>query len=76
MFRHFDEFCWVSKAWFKHLDAGEFCCCPGELAHENGGSEFTWEQDHEARAKLWKARHEIMYASLALKPGKKVGVAT
>ena len=44
----------------------------GELAHDNGGSEFTWERDHEGRARLWKARHEWMYAGLALKPGMKV----
>ena len=44
----------------------------GELAHDNGGSEFTWESDHEARTRLWKARHEWMYAGLALKPGMKV----
>ena len=48
------------------------CTCTGELAHDNGGSEFTWERDHEGRARLWKARHEWMYAGLALKPGMKV----
>ena len=44
----------------------------GELARENEGSDFTWERDHEARMKLWKARHEILYAVLALKPGRTV----
>lgn len=44
----------------------------GDIARENGGSDFIWEKDHEARAKLWKARHEFWYAALATAPGKKV----
>lgn len=42
------------------------------LAKDNGSSDFIWETDHEARNKLWKARHEWWYAGLALEPGKKV----
>lgn len=45
---------------------------PGELAHDHGGSDFIWEKDHEARSRLWKARHDSYYAELALQPGKKV----
>ena len=44
----------------------------GELAKENGASEFIWEEDPEARSKLWHARHEWYYAGLALEPGKQV----
>ena len=44
----------------------------GELAHDHGGSDFICEKDHEARSRLWKARHESYYAELALEPGKKV----
>ena len=44
----------------------------GEIAGDNGGSEFIWERDHEARMRLWKARHEWWYAGLAMQPGKKV----
>ena len=48
-------------------------CCSDEVALGNGGSEFVWEKEHEARQQLWKARHELYYAILALEPGKKVG---
>ena len=44
----------------------------GELANGNGGSEFIWERDSEARSRLWKARHEVFYAQQALHPGKRV----
>ncbi|XP_067144182.1 probable D-lactate dehydrogenase, mitochondrial [Centruroides vittatus] len=43
----------------------------GEIAKTHGGSEFTWAKDMETRNKLWKARHQIFYATLALKPGSK-----
>ena len=46
--------------------------CVGELATANGGSDFKWERDHDGRAKLWRARHNWLYASLAMQPGKKV----
>lgn len=40
-----------------------------ELAAQNGGGEFQWSTDEGARAKLWKARHEAYFHSLALRPG-------
>ncbi|XP_033105105.1 probable D-lactate dehydrogenase, mitochondrial isoform X2 [Anneissia japonica] len=40
-----------------------------ELAHMNGGSEFQWAEKQEDRNKLWKARHNCWYATLALRPG-------
>lgn len=52
------------------------CVCAGELAGDNGGSDFMWERDHEARARLWKARHSWLYAGLAMQPGKKVCLTT
>ncbi|XP_071958984.1 probable D-lactate dehydrogenase, mitochondrial isoform X1 [Antedon mediterranea] len=46
-----------------------------ELAQMNGGSDFYWAEKQEDRNKLWKARHNCWYATLALRPGTK-GYAT
>ncbi|XP_069113907.1 probable D-lactate dehydrogenase, mitochondrial isoform X2 [Argopecten irradians] len=42
-----------------------------DIVSMNGGSEFKWASDPEARNHLWKARHDILYACMALKPGSK-----
>jgi D-lactate dehydrogenase (cytochrome) len=41
------------------------------LAAENGGSGFQWVTRLEDRTRLWRARHDAYYASLALRPGAK-----
>ena len=41
----------------------------GELAAANGGSDFRWETEPEARDRLWKARHQAAFAALSLRPG-------
>jgi D-lactate dehydrogenase (cytochrome) len=41
------------------------------LATERGGSNFVWVTRPEDRARLWRARHDAYFASLALRPGAK-----
>ena len=40
-----------------------------ELASERGGRGFEWAKRPEERERLWQARHDVHYASLALRPG-------
>jgi D-lactate dehydrogenase (cytochrome) len=42
------------------------------IAADNGGREFTWATKLEDRERLWKARHDALYAALALRPGSRV----
>jgi D-lactate dehydrogenase (cytochrome) len=44
------------------------------IATENGGSDFRWATTTEDRARLWQARHNTLYAALALRPGSKAWV--
>jgi D-lactate dehydrogenase (cytochrome) len=39
------------------------------IAAEHGGREFDWATRLEDRERLWKARHDALYAALALRPG-------
>ncbi len=39
------------------------------LAREHGGRGFEWATRLEDRERLWLARHQAMYAALALRPG-------
>ncbi|XP_033013320.1 probable D-lactate dehydrogenase, mitochondrial [Lacerta agilis] len=43
----------------------------GEIVQSNGGSDFVWAREQEARSQLWAARHNAWYAALALRPGRK-----
>jgi D-lactate dehydrogenase (cytochrome) len=40
-----------------------------QLAAEHGGLGFEWETSPAGRERLWKARHDVYYASRALRPG-------
>ena len=44
----------------------------GSLAAANGGSAFRWAHRAEERNALWQARHDLHYATLAMRPGAKV----
>lgn len=43
-----------------------------DIAKSNNGTNFIWAKDADERQKLWKARHELLYACTALFPGSKV----
>jgi D-lactate dehydrogenase (cytochrome) len=42
------------------------------LAQEHGGLGFEWKTTLAEREKLWKARHDVYYATRALQPGSLV----
>ncbi len=40
-----------------------------EIAAENGALGFQWASTPEERATLWQARHDVLYATIASRPG-------
>ena len=43
-----------------------------DISKANGGSQLEWSVRPEERKRLWKARHTLHYACLALKPGNRL----
>lgn len=43
----------------------------GEIAREHGGGDFQWASRPENRSRLWQARDNTLYASMALRPGSR-----
>ncbi len=54
--------------------AAEHATTVQEIAGEHGGSGFEWATTPEDRTRLWQARHNTLYAALALRPGSKAWV--
>ncbi len=44
----------------------------GNICKDNGGTDFTWSNLPEEREKLWTARHNVYWATVASKPGSRV----
>ena len=42
------------------------------LSEEHGGLGFQWQSTLAERERLWKARHDVYYATRALRPGSQV----
>ncbi|MEZ5421458.1 MAG: FAD-linked oxidase C-terminal domain-containing protein, partial [Vicinamibacterales bacterium] len=42
-----------------------------EVSDQHGGSSFQWTSSLEERARLWEARHNALYATIASRPGCK-----
>lgn len=40
-----------------------------EIAEGYGGTGFKWSTDADERTKLWQARHDILWATKAMRPG-------
>ena len=64
-----------------HSDSARTCRRPGARGRSGGGrarraAAFEWATRLEDRERLWRARHEALYAALALRPGARAWTPT
>jgi len=73
-YSHLDEFAAAPTLFFEFHGTKQSVAEQAEqmkaVSDENGGSDFRWAVQPEERSRLWKARHNAYYASMAMAPGK------
>ncbi|CAI9162365.1 unnamed protein product [Rangifer tarandus platyrhynchus] len=74
--RHSKLNCYVAPTLFLEFHGSEQALAEQvqrteEVIRHNGDSHFSWAKEAEERSRLWAARHNAWYASLALRPGCK-----
>jgi D-lactate dehydrogenase (cytochrome) len=57
-----------------HAHVAEQAATVQALATERGGRDFQWASALEDRERLWRARHDTLYASLALRPDSRAWI--
>jgi D-lactate dehydrogenase (cytochrome) len=57
-----------------HAHVAEQAATVQALATERGGRDFQWATELEDRERLWRARHDTLYASLALRPNSRAWI--
>lgn len=55
-----------------HASVEEAARMAEALSEEHGGLGFQWQSTLAERERLWKARHDVYYATRALRPGSQV----
>jgi D-lactate dehydrogenase (cytochrome) len=43
-----------------------------KITADHGGANFSWTTRPEDRQKLWRARHDVVYADRAMRPGGQI----
>jgi D-lactate dehydrogenase (cytochrome) len=73
-YSHLDEFQAAPTLFFEFHGSKKSVAEQAEqmqaVSDENGGSDYRWAVQPEERSRLWKARHNAYYASMAMAPGK------
>jgi D-lactate dehydrogenase (cytochrome) len=74
-YSHLDELAVLPTLFLEFVGDPQFvaaqCDTMQAICEEAGGSAFQVAERSEDRSRLWKARHEIYYACMAFRPGRK-----